>query len=92
MNELLRDFECLRLYPSAMWNKASIYPKIETGNGFTRVMNDDVVEKYNIQSFTQGSAVLKNKNYNPENLIVQHLPVKERLQKKLKLTVCEMDT
>ena len=29
--ELLWDFDCVSLYPSAMWYKNSIYPKIETG-------------------------------------------------------------
>ena len=41
-------------------------------------MNDELVENFNIQTFTQGSAILKIKYYNPKNLIVQHLPVKER--------------
>ena len=29
--ELLWDFDCVSLYPSAMWDKNSIYPKIENG-------------------------------------------------------------
>ena len=44
-------------------------------------MNDELVEKFSTGIFTQGSAILKNKNYNPKNLIVQHLPVKERDKK-----------
>ena len=40
-------------------------------------MNDELVEKFNNQTFTQGSAILKKKYYNPKNLVVQHLPVKE---------------
>ena len=44
-------------------------------------MNDELVEKLNNQTFTQGSAILKFKYYNPKNLIVQHLPVKEKLKK-----------
>ena len=39
-------------------------------------MNDELVEKFINQTFTQGSAILKIKYYNPKNLIVQHLPVK----------------
>ena len=79
--EMLWDFDCVSLYPSAMWDKNSIYPKIETGYAFTRDMNDELVEKFNNQTFTQGSAILKIKYYNPKNLIVQHLPVKEREKK-----------
>ena len=53
-------------------------------------MKDELVEKFNSGNFTQGSAVLKIRYYNPKNLVVQHLPVKERV-KKLKLIVWEMD-
>ena len=79
--QLLWDFDAVSLYPSAMWNENSIYPRIETGYAFTRDMNDELVEKFNNQTFTQGSAILKIKYYNPRNLIVQHLPIKERLNK-----------
>ena len=44
-------------------------------------MNDELVEKLNNQTFTQGSAILKIKYYNPKNLIVQHLPIKEKEEK-----------
>ena len=44
-------------------------------------MNDELVQKFNNQSFTQGSAILKIKYYYPKNLMVQHLPVKERENK-----------
>ena len=64
-----------------MWDKSSIYPKIETGYAFTPDMNDELVEKFNNQTFTQGSAILKIKYFNPKNLIVQHLPVKEKVKK-----------
>ena len=39
----------------------SIYPRIETGYAFTPYMNDDLVNKFNNQTFTQGSATLKIK-------------------------------
>ena len=64
-----------------MWDKSSIYPKIETGYPFTPDMNNELVEKFNNQTFTQGSAILKMKYYNPKNLIVQHLPVREKVNK-----------
>ena len=66
--------------------KKSVFPRIETGYAFTKDMNDELVEKFNTGNFTEGSAILKFKYYNPRDLIVQHLPVKER-EKKLKLTV-----
>ena len=79
--ELLWDFDAVSLYLSAMWDENSIYSRIETGYAFTRDMNDELIEKFNNQTFTQGSAILKIKYYNPKNLIVQHLPVKEREKK-----------
>ena len=78
---LLWDFDAVSLYPSAMWDEKSIYPRIETGYAFTRDMNKVLVEKFNNQTFTQGSALLKIKYYSPKNLIVQHLPVKEKEKK-----------
>ena len=75
---LLWDFDAVSLYPSAMWDEKSIYPKIETGYAFTNDMNDEFVETLNNQTFIQGSAILKVKYFYPKQLIVQHLPVKEK--------------
>ena len=44
-------------------------------------MNDELIEIFNTGNFTQGSAILKIKYYNPKNLIAQHLPVKEKEKK-----------
>ena len=81
LNHLLWDFDAVSLYPSAMWDEKSIYPRIETGYAYTPDMNNEIVEKFNNQTFTQGSAILKIKYYNPKNLIVQHIPVKEKEKK-----------
>ena len=83
--DLLWDSDAVSLYPSAMWDPKSIYPKIETGYAFKREMNYELIEKFNNQTFTQRSAILKIKYYNPKNLIVQHLPVKEE-EKKTEIT------
>ena len=64
-----------------MWDPKSIYPKIETGYAFEKHMNNELVEKFYNQTFTQGSAILKIKYYNPKNLIVQHIPVDEKEKK-----------
>ena len=47
-------------------------------------MKDELVVKFNTGNFTQRSAILKIRNYNPKNLIVQHLFVKE-LEKKIEI-------
>ena len=64
-----------------MWDEKSIYPKVETGYAFTRDMNEELVEKFRTGNFTPGSAILKIKYYIPKNLIVQHLPIKEKVNK-----------
>ena len=64
-----------------MWDEKSIYPRIETGYAYTPDMNDELVNKFNTGNFNQGSAILKIKYYNPKNLIVQHLPIKEWVNK-----------
>ena len=81
LNELQWEFDAVSLYPSGIWDDKSIYPRIETGYAFTEDMNDELVEKFNTGNFTRESAILKIKYYNPKNLIVQHLPVKEREKK-----------
>ena len=83
LNNTQMDFDASSLYPSAMWDKNSVYPKIETGVAFEPHMNDVYVEAFNNQSFNQDgneNAILKTKYYNPPNLIFQHLPVKEKVK------------
>ena len=91
LTHLLWDFDAVSLYPSAMWDEKSIYPKIETGYAFKSHMNNDLVEKFNNQTFNRGSAFLKIKYYNPKNLIVQHLPIKEKIKKDEIDTLCSVD-
>ena len=61
LDELLWSYDGNSIYPSAMWDENSIYPRIETGYAFTGDTNDELVEKFNTGNFTQGSAILKNK-------------------------------
>ena len=72
------DFEAVSLNPSAIWDENRIYPRIETRYTFTPNMNKKVVKKFNTGNFTKESANLKIKCYDPKNLILQHLPFKER--------------
>ena len=64
-----------------MWDEKSIFPRIESGYSFTEEINDELVKKFNTGNFTQGSAILKMKFYNPKKLIVQQIPIKERVIK-----------
>ena len=47
---LIWDFDAVSLYPSAMWDEKSIYPRIETGYVYQSDTNDDLVEKINNQT------------------------------------------
>ena len=50
LNELFWVFDAVSLYPSAMRDKKSIYPRIEMGFNYLPDMNDDLVEKINNQT------------------------------------------
>ena len=83
-NKTQMDFDATSLYPSAMWDENSVYPKIETGFVFRPHMNHVYVEAFNNQSFNEDgdeSAILTIKYYNPPDLIFQHLPIKEKVKK-----------
>ena len=83
LNGVMMDLDATSLYPSAMWDQNSVYPKIETGFVFKPHMNNVYVEAFNNQTFNQNrdeSGILRIKYYNPRNLIFQHLPVKEKVK------------
>ena len=83
LNKTQMDFDATSLYPSAMWDKNSVYPKIETGFAFKRHMNDVYVEAFNNQTFNEDgdeSAILTIKYHNPPDFIFQHLPIKEKVE------------
>ena len=83
-NKTQMDYDANSLYPSAMWDENSVYPKLESGFCFKPDMNDVYVEAFNDQTFNQDggeSAILTIKYYNPPDLIFQHLPIKEKVEK-----------
>ena len=53
INDLLWDFDAISLYPNAMIDPESVYPRIETRYAFTPDMNEDLVNKFKNQTFTQ---------------------------------------
>ena len=79
-DDLLMTFDATSLYPSAMYDESSTYPKIETGYAFTPDMNNEIVHQFNMKTFTK-SAILKIKYYNPKGIVLQHIPVKEEVNK-----------
>ena len=62
LNKIQTEFDATSLYPSAMWDKFAVYPKIETGYAFQPHKNDVFVNEFNNQTFNQDgnySAILK---------------------------------
>ena len=53
LNKTQMDYDAISLYPSAMWDEKSVYPKIETGFAFKRHMNDIFVEAFNNRTLTR---------------------------------------
>ena len=82
-NDVMMEFDATSLYPSAVWDENSVYPKIKTGFAFKPHMNKTYVDAFKNQTFNQDgdeSAILRIKYYNPPNLILQHLPVKGKVE------------
>ena len=76
------DFDATSSFSSAIWDEKSVYLNIENGFAFKPDMKDVIVEAFNNQTFNQvgdESAILRLKNYNPPDLIFQHLPVEEKV-------------
>ena len=87
LNKTQMDSDAASLFPSAMWDQNSVYYKIETGYAFQPQMNDVFVYEFNDQTSNHDgndSAFFKKTYYNPPNLIIQHVPVKEKVIKKPK--------
>ena len=52
-NKSQMNYDANSLYPSALWDGISVYPKTETGFAFKPHMNDVYVEAFNNQSFNK---------------------------------------
>ena len=52
-NDVMLDFDAASLYPSAMWDEDSVYPKKATGFAFKPDMNDVYAEAFNNETFNQ---------------------------------------
>ena len=47
LNDVMMDFDATSLYPSAMWDENSVYPKVESGFAIKPHMNNVFVEAFN---------------------------------------------
>ena len=53
LNNVLMDFDANSVYPSAMWDEKSVYPKIDTGFVFKPHLNSVFAEAFKNQIFNQ---------------------------------------
>ena len=81
LTDVLVDFSATSSSSSALWAEKSIYPKFRTGFAFTADMKGEIVEKFNTQTFTLGSAISKVLYSNPSDSIIQYLLVREKARK-----------
>ena len=84
--DLLVSYDFNSLYPSAQIDKNSTWPKIETSYAFKKYMEESICTLFNsgIWPEINKSVFLTIKYHNPENLIFQHLPIKEKIEKPYK--------
>ena len=67
-----------------------MYPMNETAFVYTKDMNDELVRRFNPKAYgffkiTEDSIAISGnlkKYYYPENIIVQHIPKKKKVEKK----------
>ena len=78
------NFDATCFYPSAMYYKISVCPKIENGFAFIPHAKDIYLKAFSNQTFNQDGieSAIKKKNYNPPDLFFQHIPVKEEVKKR----------
>ena len=81
-DDLLVSYDFNSLYPSAQIDLNSTWPKIKTAYPFKKYMNDSICTLFNRGRWNElnRSAFLTVKYHNPENLIFQHLPIKEKIE------------
>ena len=90
LNNTQMSFDATSLYPypRAMYDEKSVYHEIETDYAFKPQSNDIFVNDFINKTFHQDgidSAIFKIKYYNPTDLVFQHLPVKEKGEKNIRM-------
>ncbi|PAA48597.1 hypothetical protein BOX15_Mlig030240g1 [Macrostomum lignano] len=78
VSDCLMNFDGVSLYPSAMSDKDSEYPRAETARVFDISEEKDFLAQFNSQTFRPKTAVLKIMYENPNTVFLQHLPSKDK--------------
>ena len=85
-DDFLVSYDFNSLYPSAQIDINGTWPKIETAHPYKKYMNESICTFFNSGKWNEfnRSAFLTVNYHNPENLIFQHLPIKEQIKKPFK--------
>ena len=59
LSDVLWNSDTVSLYASDLWDKKTIYPRIETEYAYTKVMTNDLINEFNFQTFLRGSVILR---------------------------------
>lgn len=80
LDDVLMNFDGVSLYPSAMADNNSEYPKCESARMFNQQEEQKFLEQFNNQSFRLKTGIFKVKYINPSNLFFQHSAIKEKIK------------
>ena len=79
-HDLLVSYDFLSLYPSAQIDINSTWPEIKTASPFEKFMTESICSLFSSGRWNglNRCAFQSVKKHNPEKLVFQHLPVKEK--------------
>ena len=79
---MLVSYDFNSLYPGAQVNINSTWPKIEAAYPFKRDMSESICSLFISGKWNEliRCAFLTVKSHNPENLVFEHLAVKEKIK------------
>jgi hypothetical protein len=75
--DFMMAFDATSLYPSAMWDEESEFPDITSAKHFKNSEEKEILDLFNSQQFRPKTGFFRVRYFNPPELFLQHLPVKE---------------
>ena len=81
INDILMAFDATSLYPSAMFDENSEFPKAESARPITEEEKTDFVSLFNNQQFRPKTGIFGVYYEYPNNLFFQPVPAKDKINK-----------
>jgi len=79
-NEFLMAFDATSLYPSAMYDENSEYPKAESARKFRQEEEREIVYKFNTQTFRPKTGIFSVVFQYPNDMFFQPVPIKDKVK------------